>query len=108
MFYILRISLFFNWKFVHFHHLRPVPPLPSPSLWEPQMGSSYMSIVFLRSHRHMEHIVSVFVYLAYFAEHNALKVPCMLLQISELEDGGGIGWGDHFLPHKFIERSFEC
>ena len=23
------------------------------------------------------------------------------------EDGGGIGWGDHFLPHKFIERSFE-
>ena len=24
------------------------------------------------------------------------------------EDGGGIGWGDHFLPHKFIKRSFEC
>ena len=23
-------------------------------------------------------------------------------------DGGGIGWGDHFLPHKFIERTFEC
>ena len=23
------------------------------------------------------------------------------------EDGGGIGQGDHFLPHKFIERSFE-
>ena len=22
-------------------------------------------------------------------------------------DGRGIGWGDHFLPHKFIERSFE-
>ena len=23
-----------------------------------------------------------------------------------MEDGGGIGWGDHFLPHKFIERTF--
>ena len=23
------------------------------------------------------------------------------------EDGGGTGWGDHFLPHKFIERIFE-
>ena len=24
-----------------------------------------------------------------------------------LEDGGGIGRGHHFLPHKFIERTFE-
>ena len=24
------------------------------------------------------------------------------------QDGRGIGWGDHFLPHKFIKRSFEC
>ena len=24
------------------------------------------------------------------------------------QDGGGIGWGDHFLPHKFIQRSLEC
>ena len=24
------------------------------------------------------------------------------------EDGGGIGWGYHFLPHKLIKRSFEC
>ena len=23
------------------------------------------------------------------------------------EDGGGIGWGDHFLPHKFIKRTFQ-
>ena len=23
-------------------------------------------------------------------------------------DGRGIGQGDHFLPHKFIKRSFEC
>ena len=22
-------------------------------------------------------------------------------------DGGGIGWEDHFLPHKFIQRTFE-
>ena len=25
----------------------------------------------------------------------------------EGEDGGGIGWGDHFLPHKFIKRAFQ-
>ena len=25
-----------------------------------------------------------------------------------LENGRGIGWGDHFLSHKFIKRSFEC
>ena len=24
------------------------------------------------------------------------------------QDGRGIGWGDHFLPHKFIKRSCEC
>ena len=24
------------------------------------------------------------------------------------QDGGGIGWGDHFLPYKFIERTTEC
>ena len=23
------------------------------------------------------------------------------------KDGGGIGWGDYFLPHKFIERPFK-
>ena len=23
------------------------------------------------------------------------------------EDGRGIGWGDHFLPHKFIKRTFK-
>ena len=23
------------------------------------------------------------------------------------QDGGGIGWGDHFLPHKFIKRTFK-
>ena len=25
----------------------------------------------------------------------------------KVKDGGGIGWGDHFLPHIFIERSSE-
>ena len=25
-----------------------------------------------------------------------------------MEDGGGIGRGDHFFPHKFIKRTFEC
>ena len=24
------------------------------------------------------------------------------------KDGREIGWGDHILPHKFIQRSFEC
>ena len=24
------------------------------------------------------------------------------------QDGGGIGWGDHFLSYKFIERTIEC
>jgi len=23
------------------------------------------------------------------------------------QDGGGVGWGEHFLPHKFIKRSFK-
>ena len=23
------------------------------------------------------------------------------------EDGRGIGWGDHFLPHKFMRRTFK-
>ena len=26
----------------------------------------------------------------------------------QYQDGGGIGWGDHLLPHKFIKRSHEC
>ena len=25
-----------------------------------------------------------------------------------IQDGGGLGQGDQFLPHKFIKRSFEC
>ena len=25
-----------------------------------------------------------------------------------MEDGGGIGWGDHFVPHEFMKRSLEC
>ena len=24
------------------------------------------------------------------------------------ENGGGIGRGEHFLPHKFIKRTFKC
>ena len=24
-----------------------------------------------------------------------------------MEDGRGIGWGEHFLPHKFIKRTFK-
>ena len=27
---------------------------------------------------------------------------------NQSQDGLGIGWGDHFLPHKFIKRSIEC
>ena len=29
------------------------------------------------------------------------------LLIMKAEDGGEIGQGDHFLPHKFIKRTFE-
>ena len=32
----------------------------------------------------------------------------MRCQFPSPEDGGGIGWGDHCLPCKFIKRSFEC
>ena len=28
-------------------------------------------------------------------------------EIRSSEDGGGIGQGDHFLPHKFIKTTFE-
>ena len=35
------------------------------------------------------------------------RVSVFKMYIMESEDGAGIGWGDHFLPHKFIERSFE-
>ena len=27
--------------------------------------------------------------------------------IVKLKDGGGVGWGEHFLPHKFIKRTFK-
>ena len=28
-------------------------------------------------------------------------------QRGKSEDGGGIGWGDHFSPHNFIKRTFQ-
>ena len=28
--------------------------------------------------------------------------------MNSFEDGGGVGWGEHFLPHKFIKRTFKC
>ena len=31
-----------------------------------------------------------------------------IIQIFSIEDGRGIGPGDHFLPHKFIKRTFKC
>ena len=30
------------------------------------------------------------------------------LERGQSQDGRGIGWGDHFIPHKFIKRSLEC
>ena len=27
--------------------------------------------------------------------------------MNSFEDGGGVGWGEHFLPHKFIKRAFK-
>ena len=29
-------------------------------------------------------------------------------RMNKWEDSGGIGWGDHFVPYRFIERIFEC
>ena len=29
------------------------------------------------------------------------------IQILRSQDGGGIGWGDHVLSYKFIERTIE-
>ena len=28
--------------------------------------------------------------------------------VGGFQDSGEIRWGDHFLSHKFIKRSFEC
>ena len=36
------------------------------------------------------------------------KIKSLMVSIGKFQDGGGIGQGDHFLPHKFIKRSFEC
>ena len=33
--------------------------------------------------------------------------PSKLHMEPGIQDGGGIGQGDHFLPYKFIERTFE-
>ena len=32
----------------------------------------------------------------------------MVLRGQRGKDGGGIGWEDHFLPHKFLKRTFQC
>ena len=57
------------------------------------------------------------------AESEELKIKSLLMEAKEesekaglnlniqktkLEDGGGIGRGDHFLLHKFIKRTFQC
>ena len=39
-------------------------------------------------------------------DHN--KLWKILKEMGIPEDGGGIGQGDHFLPHKLINRTFEC
>ena len=33
--------------------------------------------------------------------------PIKVLLLGRSQDGGGIGWGDHFLFYKFIERTTE-
>ena len=38
------------------------------------------------------------------------KVMSLLLNMlsrGRSQDGGGVGWGEHFLPHKFIKRAFK-
>ena len=36
---------------------------------------------------------------------NLVCLKCFICR--QMEDGGGIGRGDHFLPHKFIKRTFQ-
>ena len=31
----------------------------------------------------------------------------MFLTGGRRQDGGGVGWGKHFLPHKFIKKAFK-
>ena len=36
------------------------------------------------------------------------SIKLYTLGMQRSQDGGGIGWGDHFLSYKFIERTIEC
>ena len=35
------------------------------------------------------------------------RIVVCVIQRLVVEDGGGIGQGEHFLPHKFIKRTFK-
>ena len=37
----------------------------------------------------------------------AYSLPLKNLFGGGSQDGGGVGWGEHFLPHKFIKRAFK-
>ena len=39
--------------------------------------------------------------------YHITPVRMAAIEKSISKDGGGIGRGDHFLPYKFIERTFE-
>ena len=36
------------------------------------------------------------------------KLYKIVLVLPNIQDGGGVGRGEHFLPHKFIKRAFKC
>ena len=39
-----------------------------------------------------------------------ISLEAMMLKLKlqgRSQDGGGVGWGEHFLPHKFIKRAFK-
>ena len=60
------------------------------------------SIVYKKLNHYVSHL-KLILQINYTSIKRILKSKCR-----EVGPSGGIGWGDHFLPHKFIKRLFEC
>ena len=41
------------------------------------------------------------------AQKEYVSMPIVRISHGRSQDGRGIGWGDHFLSYKFIERTIE-
>ena len=40
-------------------------------------------------------------------ENSHMKTMKNMHKGGRSQDGGGVGWGEHFLPYKFIKRAFK-